>query len=87
MYIDVWNRNEIFRNLKSVQGSMPDYNDQTSLSRLACIVNFCRNLGDMSEIIYVCHFIVMYVDVWNRSEIFRNLKSLQALMPDYNGQT
>ena len=29
----------------------------------------------------------MYVDVWNRSEMFRNLKFLQGLMPDYNDQT
>ena len=53
MYVDVWNRSEIFRNLKSVQGLIPDYNDQTNLSKLACIVNFCRNLGDMLEIISV----------------------------------
>ena len=30
---------------------MTDYNDQTNLSKLACIVNLRRNLGDMSEII------------------------------------
>ena len=33
---------------------MIDYNDQTNLSKLACIVHFCSgNLGDMSEIISV----------------------------------
>ena len=44
---------EIFRNLKSVQGLMPDYNDQTKLSKLACIINLCRNLEDMLEFISV----------------------------------
>ena len=82
MYVDVQNRSEIFRNLKSVQGLMPDCNDQTNLSKLACIVNFCSNLGDMLEIISVRHFSLMYVDVWNRSEIFWNLKSVQGLMND-----
>ena len=53
MYVDVWNRSEIFRNLKSVQGLMPDYNDQTNLNKLACIVNLCKNLGDMLEVICV----------------------------------
>ena len=53
MYVDLLNGTEIFRNLKSVQGLMPDYNDQTNLSKLACIVNSCRNLSDMLEIISV----------------------------------
>ena len=53
MYVDLSNGSEIFRNVKSVQGLMPDYNDQTSLSKLASIVNFCRNLGDVLEIISV----------------------------------
>ena len=53
MYVDVWNRSEMCKNLKSVQGLMPDYNDQTNLSKLACIVHCCRNLRDMLEIIYV----------------------------------
>ena len=29
----------------------------------------------------------MYVDVWNRSEIFRNFESFQGLMRDYNDHT
>ena len=53
MYVDVWNTGELFRNLKSVQGLMPDYNDQTNLSKLAGLVHFCRNLGDVLEIISV----------------------------------
>ena len=40
MYVDVCNRSEIFRNLKSVQGLIPDYNDQTNLSKLACV--YCK---------------------------------------------
>ena len=44
MYVDVWNRGEFFRNLKSVQGLMPDHNDQTNFNKLACVVNFCRNI-------------------------------------------
>ena len=74
----------MFRNLKSVQGLMPDHNDQTNLSKLACIVHFCRNLGDMLQIIPVRHYSLMYVDVWNRNEIFRNLKPVQRLMNNYN---
>ena len=74
MYVDVWNRSELFTNLKSVQDLMPDYNDQTNFSKLTSIVNFCRNLGNVLEITYVSHFNLMYVDVWNRSEIFWNLK-------------
>ena len=62
--------------LKFVHRLLPDYNDQTNLSKLAC-THFCRNLGDMLEIIYVLHFSLMYVDVWNRSELSRNLMSLQ----------
>ena len=64
MYVDFSDGSEIFRNLKSVQGLMPDYNDQTSLRKLASIVNFRRNLGDVLEIISVWHFNLMYVDVW-----------------------
>ena len=41
------------RNLKSVQGLMPDYNDQTNVSKLAGIVHFWRNLGHLLEIISV----------------------------------
>ena len=57
MYVDVWNRSEIYRNLKSVQGLMPDYNDQTNLSKLAGIVHFCRNLGDVLEL-FLCDILV-----------------------------
>ena len=53
MYVDLSDGSEIFSNLKSVQGLMPDYNDQTNLSKLASTVNFCRNLGDVLEIISV----------------------------------
>ena len=53
MYVDVWNRSKIFRNFESVQVLMPDYNDQTNLSKLAGIAHFCRNLGDVLEIISV----------------------------------
>ena len=48
---------------------MPDYNDQTNLSKLACIVNFCRKLGDVLEIISVWHFSLMYIDVTNLSKL------------------
>ena len=58
MYVHVWNISEIFRNLKSVQWLMPAYNDQTNLSKLACSVNYGRNLGDMLEIIFVCGILV-----------------------------
>ena len=53
MYVDVWKRSEIFRNSKYFEGWMPDYDDKTNLSKLACIVNLCNNLGDMLEIISV----------------------------------
>ena len=53
MFVGVWNRSEMFRNLKFVHRFMPDYNDQTNLSQLECIVHFCRNLGGMLETIYV----------------------------------
>ena len=53
MFVDVRNRSEKCRNLKSVQGLMPDYSSQTNLSKLAGIVHFCRNLEDMLEIISV----------------------------------
>ena len=53
MYVDVRNRSKIFRNLKYVEGLMPDYDGQTNLSKLVCIVNLCKNLGDMLEIISV----------------------------------
>ena len=53
MFVDVWNRSEMFRNLKFVHCLMPDYNDQINLSKLACIVHFCRKLGGMLETIYV----------------------------------
>ena len=49
MYVDLLNGSEIFTNLKSLQGLMPNYNDQTNLIKLACVVNFCRNLGDQSS--------------------------------------
>ena len=41
---------KVFRNLKSVQGLMPDYNDQTNLSKPGCILNFCGNLRDLLKI-------------------------------------
>ena len=45
MYVDVWNRSEIFRKSKINQGEKPDYYDQVSnLSKVADIVNFYREL-------------------------------------------
>ena len=53
MYVDVWNRSEIFRNSMSVQGLMTDHNDQTKLIKLTGVINLCRNPRDMLEIICV----------------------------------
>ena len=41
MYVDVWNRSEIFKKSKISQGVKPDYNDPISKStKFADIVNF-----------------------------------------------
>ena len=53
MYVDVWKRSEMCRNLKSVQGFSLTYVDMTNLNKPACIVNFWRNLGDVLENISV----------------------------------
>ena len=37
-------RCEIFRNLKSGQWLMPDYNDQSKLIKLACFINYAKKL-------------------------------------------
>ena len=45
MYVDVWNRSEIFMRLKISQGVKPDYHDRVSnSSKFADIVNFYRKL-------------------------------------------
>ena len=46
------------------------YVDVTNLNKLACIVNFCRNLPDVLEITSVWSFSQMYVDLSNGSESF-----------------
>ena len=45
MYLDVWNRSEIFRKSKINQGVKPDYHDRVSnASKFADAVNFYRIL-------------------------------------------
>ena len=45
MYVDVWNRSEIFRKSEVSQGVKPDYYDGVSnSSKFADIVNFYRKL-------------------------------------------
>ena len=45
MYVDVWNKNEIFRKSKISQGVKLDYNDRISKStKFADVVNFYRKL-------------------------------------------
>ena len=44
MYVDVWNRNEMFRKSMKSQGAKPDYNDRISKStKFADIANFTEN--------------------------------------------
>ena len=42
-----------FLGIQNISRWMPDYDDKTNLSKLACIVNLCKNLGDMLEILSV----------------------------------
>ena len=45
MYVDVWNRSEIFMKSKISQGVKPDYHDRVSyLSKFVDIVNFYSKL-------------------------------------------
>ena len=45
MYVDVWNKSEIFRKSKISQGVKIDYNDRIPKStKFADVVNFYRKL-------------------------------------------
>ena len=45
MYVDVWNRSEVFMKSKIKQGVKPDYHDRVSeSSKFADIVKFYRKL-------------------------------------------
>ena len=45
MYLDVWNKSDVFRKLKISQGVKPDYYDGVSnSSKFADIVNFYGKL-------------------------------------------
>ena len=84
IYVDVWNRSDIFRKYKISQGVKPDYYDRVSnSSKFADIVNFYRKLWNILENVYGWKVSLMYLDVWNKSEVFRKSKVSQGVKPDY----
>ena len=53
MYVDVWNRSEIFRKSKISKGVKCDYYDQVSdSSKFADIVNFYRKLLNILQNVF-----------------------------------
>ena len=53
MYVDVWNRSEVFRKSKVSQGVKPDYYDRISnSSKFGDIVNFYRKLSDILQKVF-----------------------------------
>ena len=85
MYVDVWNRSEIVRKSKISQGVKPDYHDRVSnSSKFMDILNFYRTLWNVLQNIFAWNVSLMYVDVWNRSAIFRKSKINQGVKPDYH---
>ena len=70
MYVDVSNGSDIFKKSKISQEVKPDYCDQVSnSSKFVDIVNFYRKLSNILENVFALEVSLMYVDVWNRSEI------------------
>ena len=83
MYVDVWNRSEVFRKSKVSQGVKPDYHDWVSnSSKFLDIVNFYRKLSDILQNVFAWKVIFMHVDVWNRSEIFMKSKINEGVKPE-----
>ena len=67
------------------QGVKPDYYDRVSnSSKFADIVNFHRKLQDILHNVFAQNVTLIYVDVWNRSEIFRKSTISQGVKPDYH---
>ena len=53
MYVDVWNRSEIFRKSKIKEGAKHDYNDRISKStKFVNIVNFYRKLWNILQNVF-----------------------------------
>ena len=71
MYVDMWNRSEIFRKAKISQGIKLDYNDRISKStKFADIINFYRKLWNILQSVFGWTVSLMFVDVWNRTQLW-----------------
>ena len=63
---------------------MPDYYDRVSnSSKFVDIVNFYRKLRNILENVFSSKVSLMYLVVWNRSEIFKKSKINQGVNSDY----
>ena len=84
MFVDVWNRSEIFWKSKCSQGVKTDYSDRISKStKFANIVNFYWKLWNIWQNVFAWNVSIMQVDVWKRSEVFRKSNISQRVKPDY----